>query len=261
MRDARKGKKPASTDLHARRTVDHRRSDRPASLTASFSVVTIHAAPAGRAARWMRSRSLALVAVVVAEGEDLLGPMPSSAGRRRERLRPRDAADGEAAASGRLPRVHRRALLIVQTRRARTRVKTGAAGWSRARARRASSAGCVSARAREDERVGPRQRGEGSRSRPSGGERSAAEGVTGVQQEQVGVAPQGEVLEAVVEEEEVAAERRRHPRGFDAALADHDDDARQAPAPGRRARLRLRPGDTSGPSPRETTTAPREGRP
>ena len=58
------------------------------------------------------------------------------------------------------------------------------------------------------------------------GSASAAEGIAGVEEEEVDVAGHGQMLEPVVEHEEIRAEVGRPPGGLDASLADDHDDSR-----------------------------------
>ena len=197
----------------------------PASLTASFSVVTRKLAPVRSAARrmratwrsryrwWSRSsiRSSGESDISASVAANCFGSATPHTERNRRPARA-STSTGEPDSS-RSPAPRKRAW------------KIGAAGCVRAIAASASASGeprstrvktIASARRIAVERLAqasPRRRA------------PAAEGVAGVEEEQVDVARDGEVLESVVEDEEVGSEIRRAPRRLDAPLADDDDDA------------------------------------
>jgi hypothetical protein len=104
-------------------------------------------------------------------------------------------------------------------------VKTGASG--RDRGERTSRRGrrFRAIDAREEEGIRPGERGERLPQPPARRELCASEGISRVQEQEVHVAAHGQMLVAVVEEEEVRAQPSRGVGALGAALRRHDDDA------------------------------------
>ena len=156
--------------------------------------------------------------------------------RREERLGPREARDGDARRARQVGGVDREAGGVADAEDARRGVVDGHAG-SVARRELAGARGVGLLGLRDDEEVGAREGREGLAQAPGRQERAAGVGRRRVEEDDVEVAREGDVREAVVEEVEGRRGRQRSRaarRGPRAPAVGHDRDGRKGAGEERR---------------------------